>query len=682
MKENADTANPNRLLRIWPAWALRACVLFGQFSLVGMFAGCTTNGDPMPDACQNADCADGQECAVIDDIATCLTPCETAADCEDDGDACTIEICDAETSACAREAMACEDGRFCTGGVCVECGTSQDCDNGLFCDGEETCNNGACENGPPPCASDTETCDEDNNLCLMIPECSNDDDCTDEDLCTLESCVEGTCASAALDCIPDFFCDPATGSCIECLANDDCDDGLFCNGIETCDTESNACLEGAEPCSSCNPCYELDDGFECLSFHVDWPPLTAGCDNVTLGRCSDTLNASREVSGGVLFQTLNSCDILDGGEGYDTINAELISGVTYPAIVRFEVLNLSAATTESVTLDATHVTGVTNIRTSYGWATVSVIELAAIVDIGVWRSETGITVAFRASATETTMDATTLYLSEVTGGTVTLKTGAANGIETLNIISYGSDFNTLTAIVQDVGTTLHTIDITGAQGLEIQDPIDSTMPNLHTVNGADASGALTLTFSSLALTIIGGSGDDTITGGAGNDTITGGAGSDTLVFSEGRSNGFDTITDFAGAGLGDVLDVDGLGLVRRISGTTTTVVEIMTSDQVPAATSTVLVIDDALFAGTDEDASQAEQKAAIVTALAALADLNGGIAARDRLLFVIDTTQGNPQLWWFDDIDGTAGVSGADVLILVGSLQGMNISGLIADDFQ
>ncbi|MCH8880478.1 MAG: hypothetical protein IID34_11415 [Planctomycetes bacterium] len=57
MKENADTANPNKLLRIRPARALRAWVLFGQFSLVGMFAGCTTNGDPAPDACQNADCA-------------------------------------------------------------------------------------------------------------------------------------------------------------------------------------------------------------------------------------------------------------------------------------------------------------------------------------------------------------------------------------------------------------------------------------------------------------------------------------------------------------------------------------------------------------------------------------------------------------------------------------------------
>ncbi|MCH8969836.1 MAG: hypothetical protein IIA66_12050 [Planctomycetes bacterium] len=280
------------------------------------------------------------------------------------------------------------------------------------------------------------------------------------------------------------------------------------------------------------------------------------------------------------------------------------------------------------------------------------------------------------------MDATTLSLSEVTGGTVTLKTGAASGIETLHIVSYGPNFNTLAAIVQDGGTSLHTIHITGAQGLNIQNPIDSTMPNLHTVSGTEASGDLTLTFSSLALTIIGGSGDDTITGGAGNDTITGGAGSDAFVFSEGRTNGVDTITDFAGAGLGDVLDVDGLGLVRRISGTTTTVVEIMTSDQAPAATSTVLVIDDALFAGTDQDASEAEQKAAIVTALAALANLNGGIAARDRLLFVIDTTQDNPQLWWFDDIDGTAGVSGADVLILVGSLQGMNISGLIAGDFQ
>ena len=33
---------------------------------------------------------------------------------------------------------------------------------------------------------------------------------------------------------------------IECDSNDDCDDGMFCSGIETC--VDNACVAGTPPC--------------------------------------------------------------------------------------------------------------------------------------------------------------------------------------------------------------------------------------------------------------------------------------------------------------------------------------------------------------------------------------------------------------------------------------------------
>jgi hypothetical protein len=46
------------------------------------------------------------------------------------------------------------------------CQTDADCGNGLFCDGEEKCqNDGSCFTGQSPCAQG-QTCDEDNNQCI------------------------------------------------------------------------------------------------------------------------------------------------------------------------------------------------------------------------------------------------------------------------------------------------------------------------------------------------------------------------------------------------------------------------------------------------------------------------------------------------------------------------------------
>lgn len=43
------------------------------------------------------------------------------------------------------------------------------------------------------------------------------------------------------------------GFCFPCTADDDCNDGLFCNGIETCDAGNGTCNPGNGPCEeSCN----------------------------------------------------------------------------------------------------------------------------------------------------------------------------------------------------------------------------------------------------------------------------------------------------------------------------------------------------------------------------------------------------------------------------------------------
>lgn len=89
------------------------------------------------------------------------------------------------------------------------CNSTADCDDGLFCNGAETCDSdGECVSGTAPC--DVALCSE-----------------------------------------ADTSCESPTA----CVANVDCDDGLFCNGAETCDSNST-CATGTEPCGATESCVE------------------------------------------------------------------------------------------------------------------------------------------------------------------------------------------------------------------------------------------------------------------------------------------------------------------------------------------------------------------------------------------------------------------------------------------
>jgi hypothetical protein len=49
--------------------------------------------------------------------------------------------------------------------------------------------------------------------------------------------------------------DPDCGPPPECVVDADCDDGQFCNGAETCDTDTGTCLPGTP--------VDCDDGVGC-----------------------------------------------------------------------------------------------------------------------------------------------------------------------------------------------------------------------------------------------------------------------------------------------------------------------------------------------------------------------------------------------------------------------------------
>ena len=128
----------------------------------------------------------------------------------------------------------------CDAGIDEEPAASASCNNGLFCNGEEYCFQGSCRDGTEPC--------------------------TDDDLfCNGEECNEDLdqCLSTGNPCPADdgLFCNgDETAECFE--ESDSCGhtgdpcpaDGLFCNGIESCDENQDQCVTGGDPCSDENPC--------------------------------------------------------------------------------------------------------------------------------------------------------------------------------------------------------------------------------------------------------------------------------------------------------------------------------------------------------------------------------------------------------------------------------------------
>lgn len=139
----------------------------------------------------------------------------------------------------------------------VECGT--ECDDGEFCNGEESCLDGECRLGIAPCAED-EGCNEDLDVCVKL--CASDPDCDDGEYCNgEETCVDGGCAAAASPCAAGLFCDEENNVCSAvCTNHEHCDDGGFCNGEETC--VAGVCVVGTSPCATGQSCDEEDDECE------------------------------------------------------------------------------------------------------------------------------------------------------------------------------------------------------------------------------------------------------------------------------------------------------------------------------------------------------------------------------------------------------------------------------------
>ncbi|HNO77232.1 MAG TPA: hypothetical protein PKN33_04150 [Phycisphaerae bacterium] len=101
-----------------------------------------------------------------------------------------------------------------------DCNVDSDCDDGLFCNGEERCLNDKCQDGSSPCDAQTENCDEANDVCDEIVTgvpCNSDVNCPDQFACDtsnnvcvpLEGCGRGACniANSSPGCNNQQCCD-------------------------------------------------------------------------------------------------------------------------------------------------------------------------------------------------------------------------------------------------------------------------------------------------------------------------------------------------------------------------------------------------------------------------------------------------------------------------------------------
>jgi len=334
--------------------------------------------------------------------------------------------------------------------------------------------------------------------------------------------------------------------------------------------------------------------------------------NVNAGAGDDVITANALTLTGAVIDNLATGVIIDGGDGTDTLVASELDATAAAFVTNvknaqnFEVLRFSdnvAGAEETIDLDPTKDFGGINV---FEFATAIThaadannardAAVAIVNDTGAatYKFKANITgEAGTAGADEDGTDAVTVGVQTDTGantlniemtGSTTITGGLAidNGNNDGETGGDGIDASNvdIVNIVSSAATATTTANVLaggsgagGTDGVGLRAAANSTV-NISgaedftatfggtniTINGASATGKLSLTGEAGNNTITGGSAVDTITGGAGSDVLTGGAGADIFVFATATDSealaggvGADVIKDYAA---GDIVRVD------------------------------------------------------------------------------------------------------------------------------
>ncbi|RJO64820.1 MAG: choice-of-anchor D domain-containing protein [Myxococcales bacterium] len=311
-------------------------------------------------------CSDGNACTTSDrcENGECIG---TAAIVCDDLNPCTMDTC-GPAGGCifAPTQTACDDGNPCTiDDVCGAglCGGRQGTvSDGVFCNGDEVCDpeQGLVTIGPRIChdafACTLDGCDETAKACVFEPD---DERCDDGNPCTTdacqpgqgcvnvalpdfsdclligldsEACIDGQCAipcagdlecQDGVECTYDY-CDQTIGYCRHDPLDEQCDDGLFCDGVELCSLRFG-CIPGEV--------VDCEDGQFCTTGRCD--EETDACVYETDNQaCNDynacTVDVCRPGQGCLHLPKPGSCDDLNPC----TINDYCAAGFCLPGSAR------------------------------------------------------------------------------------------------------------------------------------------------------------------------------------------------------------------------------------------------------------------------------------------------------------------------------------------------------------
>lgn len=159
-----------------------------------------------------APCA-GQSC---DEAADACVACVIDADCDngvfcDGAESCVNNACVDSTDPCA--------GSICAESIdaCVDCLTNVDCSNGNACDGTESCIAGSCQTGTPLVCNDSNPCTDDSCNpsigCQFVND--NTNSCNNGQFCDgQETCSSGSCQSSGDPCDSDETCNESSNTCV------------------------------------------------------------------------------------------------------------------------------------------------------------------------------------------------------------------------------------------------------------------------------------------------------------------------------------------------------------------------------------------------------------------------------------------------------------------------------------
>lgn len=285
--------------------------------------------------------------------------------------------------------------------------------------------------------------------------------------------------------------------------------------------------------------------------------LTQLADNFTGTGNDDTFNGLLD-SGATTFSAV---DIINGGNGVDTLNALGQSGtVSLSNVTNVEKFWANSLTAGAATINMGSITGETFVgafNNSLANLTFSSIGSPATVGLGVTGAATSQTVTFNFDAATTTgsADTATLSLVGVSAGTVAIDT-AANGIEKV-VLNADTSSSKLTALT--LGSNVSQLSLGGAAKLNIAATDLAT--TVTTIDASQNSGGVTVKQTgNLAQKFTGSSGSDIfVIGNTANltiaDTLNGGGGNDYLSLGDAT-----TATGIASGTTTGVTSFEGLSL--------------------------------------------------------------------------------------------------------------------------